>query len=446
MMVFFLFGSILRTMMGKISETTAAEGDMEDRISSLPRNVIDHILDGIPIRDAARASLLSRKWRYVLAEYPHLRLNQQFSNAIARNRLPTEFNNDYVHIVNRILLQHFGPILKFVLDLPELYPMRLSDVDQWMLFLSRKGLRELTLDNSSSSPYKLPSYIFSFSELTYLKTTRCIFRPPTAFECFSKLNRLILIESTFGSSVLNIPQLAILILRKCSGVHLLNVSAPLLQKLTLYENDCLALGHYMICKKLVYACLALPNGIQQHRQGERISLTELLGCWTALSNAYLDGRFLKYLAADIIPERLPAAMNCLRQLMLFRISFDLDQTACILCLLQSSLCLQKLEIWIDKVADNDVKILNYLEEPSRMNQTIDGLRTVKIRYFKGSKPEVLFVKLLLACSPSLEKIYIEEHENCLLNDRLRIAKELMRFSRASPKAEMMFQPIDSAST
>ncbi|XP_027150860.1 F-box/FBD/LRR-repeat protein At1g13570-like isoform X1 [Coffea eugenioides] len=446
MMVFFLFGSIIRTMMGKSSETTATEGDMEDRISSLPRNVIDLILDRVPIRDAARASLLSSKWRDVLAEYPHLRFNQQFSNSIARNRLPSEFNNDYVHIVNRILLQHFGPILKFVLDLPELHPMRLSDVDQWMLFLSRKGVRELTLDNSSSSPYKLPAYIFSFSELTYLKTSRCIFRPPTTFEGFGKLNRLILVEVTFGSSVLNVPQLVILILRNCSGVHHLNVSAPQLQKLTLYENDYLALDNYMICKKLAYVYLALPNGIQQHRQGERISLQELFGCWNTLTNAYLDGRFLKHLAAGIIPERLPTTMDCLRQLMLFRISFDLDQTACILCLLQSSLCLQKFEIWIESVADNDVTVLNYLEEPSRMNQTIDGLQTVKIRYFKGSKPEVLFIKLLLACSPSLEKIYIEEDEKLRLNERLRIAKELMRFSRASTKAEMMFQPLNSAST
>lgn len=441
MVLFLLYGSLFRIMITESEKSIAEEGGLNDRITSLPKSVIDDILDRMPIRDAARTSILSRKWRYIFADCPYLVLNKEFFREIKRKRLSNQYNNDYVYIVDNILLHHFGPVLKFVLDLSELHWEKFVDVDKWLLFLSRKGVRELTLDNSTASAHKLPSYIFAFPELTYLKMSNFEFTPPPASDVFNKLTHLTLKDIIFASSDLKFPQLVLLDLRNCSGIHHLYVSAPLLQSLILHDNNGIILDHYMICKNLSFAHISLSNSIQYQRQGKKISLTELFGCWTILSVVHLDGWFLKYLSAGTVPERLPTTMKCLRQLKLFRISFNLDETACILCLLQSSLSLQKVEIWTRPVMCNDMEVLDYLEERCHMSQTIDGLQTTTLRHFKGSKPEVLFVKLLLACSPSLLRVSIEDDEELLPIERLRIAKELMQFSRASPKAEMIFQPF-----
>ncbi|XP_027152511.1 F-box/FBD/LRR-repeat protein At1g13570-like [Coffea eugenioides] len=243
----------------------AKEGNLEDRISSLPKNVLDNILDFLPVQDAARASILSRKWRYVLAEYPQLVLDEHFSSAIRQNRLPVEFTDDYPHTVNIILLQHFGPIRKIVLDLPELQSARTTHVDQWILFLSRKGVRELTLNDSSRGHCRIPSCIFSFHELEYLRMTKCVLRTPTAIGSFSKLTHLFLSKITFEPSFLRMPQLLIFSMKNCTGIRLLHVFAPLLQHLALFDNDDLRLDYYIICKDLAYTYVALSNAIQQCR-------------------------------------------------------------------------------------------------------------------------------------------------------------------------------------
>ncbi|WMV53802.1 hypothetical protein MTR67_047187 [Solanum verrucosum] len=50
--------------------------DNEDRISYLPRNIIDHIFELLPVEDAARTSILSTKWRYIWATVPNLVLDK----------------------------------------------------------------------------------------------------------------------------------------------------------------------------------------------------------------------------------------------------------------------------------------------------------------------------------------------------------------------------------
>ncbi|KAI3511343.1 hypothetical protein L1887_18494 [Cichorium endivia] len=49
---------------------------------------------------------------------------------------------------------------------------------------------------------------------------------------------------------------------------------------------------------------------------------------------------------------------------------------------------------------------NHLESPNCLDCTLDQLQTVKMISLEGSRPELLFIKLLLAHSPSLEKLTI----------------------------------------
>lgn len=76
-----------------------------------------------------------------------------------------------------------------------------------------------------------------------------------------------------------------------------------------------------------------------------------------------------------------------------------------------------------------------------MNKKIEQLHIVKMIYFTGAEVELAFVKLLLGCCPSLESISVYEDKEKMIDatQRTRMMKELMRFSRASEKAEMFFQ-------
>ncbi|KAK4362110.1 hypothetical protein RND71_017351 [Anisodus tanguticus] len=60
----------------------AVEGDREDRISDLPRNVIDRILVLLPVQDAARTCVLSKSWRYIWTMLPSLVLDNQFCHEL----------------------------------------------------------------------------------------------------------------------------------------------------------------------------------------------------------------------------------------------------------------------------------------------------------------------------------------------------------------------------
>ncbi|KAL3510935.1 hypothetical protein ACH5RR_030336 [Cinchona calisaya] len=439
-------------MIGESSNRIAMEEGAEDRISNFPQNVIDHILDCLPIRDAARTSSLSSKWRHYWAEYPNLVLDDQFTEEIKQKRNLLRFEVDYVNIVSGILLQHQGAITKFVLHFPEmiLYLFDLnsntdewniySNINNWMMFLSRKGLRELTLQNSNPDPYRIPLYLFSCLKLTYMSISRCIFRAPVSSRGFANLTTLVLSEVTFESSVLIIPQLHVLNLRNCSGIRLLNISTPLLRRLTLLDNDDFELRSYMNCKSLVHAYIGVSNKVELGRQDESVSLTTILGCWPKISALYLDGSTLDRLTAGTVPESLPSRIMHLKYLALFRISYHPNEIACILCLLRSSPNLSRLEIWTHRTINSSMETVEFLEEPGVMGQKMYRLKTVMMKHYMGSAAELVFVKLLLTSSPSLERICVEWRKNLAPSERLK-ADELIQFARASSKAQVIFKPI-----
>ncbi|KAI3738995.1 hypothetical protein L2E82_29325 [Cichorium intybus] len=81
---------------------------------------------------------------------------------------------------------------------------------------------------------------------------------------------------------------------------------------------------------------------------------------------------------------------------------------------------------------------NHLESPNFLDFTLNRLQIVEIRSLEGSRLELLFIKLLLAHSPSLEKFTIRPSSASDVQKRLDIAKAVMQFPRASPKAKMFY--------
>ncbi|XP_019160013.1 PREDICTED: F-box/FBD/LRR-repeat protein At1g13570-like [Ipomoea nil] len=138
---------------------------------------------------------------------------------------------------------------------------------------------------------------------------------------------------------------------------------------------------------------------------------------------------------------LPVKVNSLRELTLFEINFtDLEHISCILCLLHSSPGVHSPQIWakVPAVTAGDDLALQYLlQEHSGMREDINSLQTLVIKYFQGSRAEMLFVKLILSCCSSLQRITFVDNQ-VLQSNFSNILEELLLFPRASTKAQIVF--------
>lgn len=85
--------------------------------------------------------------------------------------------------------------------------------------------------------------------------------------------------------------------------------------------------------------------------------------------------------------------------------------------------------------------LNHLESLNCLDYTLNELQTVMIASLEGSRPELLFIKLLLAHSPSLKKFTFRLNE-VDVQKRLKIGEDLLQFPRASPKAELGYLNLE----
>ncbi|KAM7468925.1 hypothetical protein LguiA_007108 [Lonicera macranthoides] len=104
-------------------------------------------------------------------------------------------------------------------------------------------------------------------------------------------------------------------------------------------------------------------------------------------------------------------------------------------------------LWLDgyslklsEDANEAIGVVNYMEAKGNSDLRLNRLQTVIICYFNGLKAEVLFTKLLLSHSPSLERMVIENISGINAKEGLRISAELMQFPRASTKAQIVYLP------
>lgn len=191
-----------------------------DFLSDLPQSIIETILTKLPIRDAVRTSILSNRWRYKWASMTHL---------VFDDRSATQFNDRMVvedrivNFITRFLFLHDGPIHKF--SLSSSFLQSSPDIDQWLLFISRKDVKELILELGEGEWFRAPSCVFSCKNLMRLELVRCELDPPPNFKGFLCLKYL------------NLQQVLI----PPDDIECLISSCPLLESLTLSYFDSLEL-------------------------------------------------------------------------------------------------------------------------------------------------------------------------------------------------------------
>ncbi|CAK9157354.1 unnamed protein product [Ilex paraguariensis] len=191
-----------------------------DMISDLPLSIIETILTKLSIGDAVRTSILSSKWRYRWATLTQLVFDDK---CVSLSNDSANAENNLVKFVTRFLFLHDGPIHQFALSTS--FSHSSPDIDQWLLFLSRKDIKELILELGEGEWFRAPSCLFSCRKLTRLELVRCELDPPLSFKGFLCLRYLNLQQVLVAPDV----------------IESLISSCPLLESLTLSYFDSLAL-------------------------------------------------------------------------------------------------------------------------------------------------------------------------------------------------------------
>ncbi|KAJ0792606.1 putative FBD domain, leucine-rich repeat domain superfamily [Helianthus annuus] len=353
-----------------------------------------------------------------------LDLQYQFSNQFLN--IGAFSHNGFIRVISQIMIKHKGPILQFHLHIPkEIVLDSFQEVDLWMLILSRNNLRELIIANSNQI-YQIPTSVFSCRELRVLGLNKCIFKPPLEYKGFPNLKQIYLLYVNFGGNsggtVINLPQLKKLSLQSCGNVNNFNIKAKKLQNLRV--TGCPDANAMVL--QLLHRCLS--KSVKDFIQVKRFSFT-------------IDAYFLKILAAEKFPNSLPRVVQCLQELEFTSFSFgDLNQLQGALCMLRNSPNLKGLHVThMPMGPETDLELTsNYIESLDSLDQTLFMLKTVEMTSVEGSRPELLFVKLLLDHSPHLESLIIRPSAKVDAEKRHSIAKNVLIFPRASTKAKVVF--------
>ncbi|XP_076906946.1 F-box/FBD/LRR-repeat protein At1g13570-like [Bidens hawaiensis] len=156
---------------------------LQDFISNMPDIVITNILDRLPLQEAVRTGVSSGNWRLKWTMLSQLVIEGKFFEYL-RN---TKGKHNVLKIISIVLLQLKGTITKFVLSVDYLLHAEDEDISHWILLLSRKGIKDLTIKIFVGSPLLMPIHFFSCLELKHLKLYDCCLHPPPSFHGFPNL-------------------------------------------------------------------------------------------------------------------------------------------------------------------------------------------------------------------------------------------------------------------
>ncbi|KAG8639051.1 hypothetical protein MANES_14G093700v8 [Manihot esculenta] len=364
-------------------------GDVEtlDLISDLPQSIVEIILTLLPIRDAVRTSILSTKWRYRWATLTHLVFDD---TCVAMCNDKGLIENNLIKFITRALFLHQGPIHKFQLSTS--YLQCCPDIDQWILFLSRSDIKELVLELGEGEWFRVPSCLFNCKKLTRLELTRCEFDPPPGFKGFPCLKSLSLCQvliaaEAIESLISGCPLLEILSLSYFDSL-VLNIRAPNLKYLCLegeIKDICLESTPLLVAMSVA---MYLTDDIAEHlEQSSSCNFIKFLGGVPRLESLIGHIYFTKGSSNTLVAMEAP----------------DLD-------------------FWIKECPKGC---------------TFEKLKIVKMTDMSGVPHEMEFIKFLLANSPVLEMMTIAP---CVyvIDGRLSMLIELLRFRRASAQAEILF--------
>lgn len=381
---------------------------MKDRISALPQAIIEKILTRMPIRDALRTSILSRKWRYSWTSMPILVFDDKLINRSSDNEEINEYK--LVNAIFQDLLLHTGPISEFNISIT--HDSKVVDaIDQIILHLSRhSNIKKFIFKIWSndifkgffSKRYELHSLVFSLHGLEHLDLTCCVIKLPLTFSGFIKLRSLDLCDVNISTKTL----------------QRLLTNCPLLEKVIL---------------------MGYPNDFNTRDN----TCIELSKCLPLIQVLEISRTYIKHFVAGGM-QKLHNSLVHLRIFSLDACFLKEDDLSFALSMISSSPNLEKIKIqlcWNHKLCGQQTlkNLLDFEKDYPGLN--LDHLKEFEITSFHDYAPEREFVKLIMAKSPVLKKARIELNFDVSVDDEVKMLRDLVRlpFPRASTAANVIIE-------
>ncbi|XP_074313112.1 F-box/FBD/LRR-repeat protein At1g13570-like [Silene latifolia] len=419
-----------------------------DLISTMPAIVIDKILKHLPLTIAAKTSILSRSWRRIWLSCPYLAFDRAFWRGLPIADTKTDWQKGS-RIISNILLHHNGRIHSIYLvlkhDNADLLVDKNASLSQWLTLLAKTCPRKIALINWAgkwSNLVIMPSYIFHCTELVKLTLKSFVLStPPFDFNGFPHLKHLELFCLKFNNGIdilwniiAKCPCLVLLRLEKCLGMDILDIDAPSLEKL-------------IIRGEFVSLCLKeaprLTDVTLCSTKSKMTGIEPVVATINSLASSYnlqsleIDGNLSKFLAAGGIFKSLPVTFNRLDRLCLANLELsDSDVFRFSLGMVQSCPVIQDLEISIISLSNNAVEN-SYVHQNKHYDYELRKLQKVKITGITGSSAELKFIEHVLAKSVVLEMMFFKCEKTDAVSE-LKVLKQLIRFPRASTKAQFVY--------
>lgn len=393
----------------------ALEKNMDDRISKLPDDILICILSRLTIEEAARASILSYRWRYLwrfftgcldfVDPYKIRRL------AILSDPYYKCEDNYFIRVKRRNFINLVDPIIgllqtKSLQQLRICYPVNSDyDVDSWVQFAVDKRVQRLELDFSESKTEGHELHTFS----PYFKTT----------SSFSSLVSLRLIDVDIPEEVLHYllcycPLLEVLTLKGAEKLIRIRVSGPSLKLKYLELRDLPNLSNLEInapnlvsfefsAGELIVSFKHVPSLVEMSIEGDYC--TYFVYTLHQFSSFLPQLRTLKLnLMAVSVPEdflnSIPKFPN-LKHLEMTLANGDLDCYHPCVAFLKASPLLQEFTFKLSHTVEPCAYVQNIKDHPHL------NLRAVSFIGFEGREVDVEFLKDLLENAVRLEKMIID---------------------------------------
>ncbi|XP_026424578.1 F-box/LRR-repeat protein At3g26922-like isoform X3 [Papaver somniferum] len=225
----------------------------KDRISNLPDSLLHQILSFLEIKDVARTSVISKRWKYICITVPDL----DFSIS---NRITSSSETDkFMDFVDGTLHRHkFSNVNKFSLRWDD--HLNESRLHSWISSLLMGNVKELSLHIRQNQSVFIPPSLFTCESLISLDlSTYPNIRLPKCIN-FPRLKHLKLSgfeisdESWNGELFLNSPVLEELILGPCKfDIGNFCISIPTLLKVYILcdDEDCA----FIVDAPRLYICI-----------------------------------------------------------------------------------------------------------------------------------------------------------------------------------------------
>nr|XP_010905719.1 F-box/LRR-repeat protein At4g14103-like [Elaeis guineensis] len=219
-----------------------------DRISSLPDSLLLVILSMLPTIDAVKTSIVSKRWRNLWTQLPHLDLQFSPESFTQNPHHVRKARQKFLEFVSGcLILRNPDPLQRFRLSFNFYERAKHSAmVGVWFRSALERHVKELILDVARGGEsgfyrhrdmYSLPTSLYRYELLTSLSLCYCEIKLPTNPLGWRLLRSLTLSLTTLSDDLLErifleCSSLETLILKECDGKSARTVAAPNLKHLT----------------------------------------------------------------------------------------------------------------------------------------------------------------------------------------------------------------------